>query len=294
VVIFQHGLGGQKEHAAALANDLDLPVIAMDLPLHGDRALEGSDSGSGYLSMNMGSTRVNFYQSLFDMTLLVKSLKNGQFDLDGDGEVYIPDTAVPDPDDIPETLYFAGQSLGAITGSIVSEFNSELDKVVLNVGGANLASLMDRATNAELGGMLSIERNNTLYFTTMGLMQLLIDPADPAYLANPAFNGKEFQNETIFQTAYMDTVVPNIANAVLANALGYSACINVTDFSEIPAAEAGWYQFGGNTDMTDNWVPHGFLLRPGIDYPEAAGYLNQDYVNGAYNAARTQLINFFE
>jgi hypothetical protein len=293
VVIFQHGLGGQKEHAAALANDLDLPVIAMDLPLHGARAPEG-ESGAGYLSTNMGSTRLNFYQSLFDMTLLVKSLKNGQFDLDGDGEVYIPDTAAPDPDDIPETLYFAGQSLGAITGSIVSAFNSELDRVVLSVGGANLASLMDGATNAEIAGTLSIERNNTLYFTTLGLMQLLIDPADPAYLANPAFNGKDFQNETIFQTAYMDTVVPNVSNAVLANALGYSDCINVTDFSEIPVAEAGWYQFGASADMADNWVTHGFLLRPGIDYPEAAGYLNQDYVNGAYNAARTQLINFFE
>lgn len=293
VVLAGHGFTSDKGVARYLEEGM--PVLAPDFPLHGDRvpatddpqtACDETVSGGCYLTPNLGQDRVNFYQTLFDMTILLKNLNAGKFDINGDGT---PDT--------PETVHYFGISLGAINGAMFASHNSQsLDKVVLNVGGANYTALIDQAKSAEITGLLSsfgLEKNSTEYFVLMGLLQTMLDPADPVYLADTSIKEK-----TLIQNAYMDTVVPNISNTILAYALGYRHAdrFDVTDFvSFSPEANSGpgWYRFGGKPGMSDNWIRHGFVFNPTTEgIPEAEGYLNPDYLYGAYDVGGLQISAF--
>ncbi|RUM42809.1 MAG: hypothetical protein DSY34_01165, partial [Desulfurobacterium sp.] len=86
VYIFQHGLGGNRTNAGALLEDIQLPVVAIDLPFHGDyTTLTESDNETyQFLSTNMPRTRLNLYQAVFNLRLLEKLLKGGFYDIDGD------------------------------------------------------------------------------------------------------------------------------------------------------------------------------------------------------------------
>ncbi len=298
VVIFQHGYGRMKTDTMGLAG-IPLPLIGMDLPLHGDRTIEGAESGTGYLSADIATDRLNIYQSVFDMSMMLKNLKAGRFDIDGDGET-----------DTPEKVYFVGQSMGAVTGSIFAAHNTAspassaktnlLDKIVLNVGGANFSVIIDGATNEEISAIsagFNLTRNTTEYFVTLGMMQTLFDPADPAYLANSDdVWDVSLADKTIVQTAHNDTLVPNVPNEMLANIVGYSESVQITDFAGTVSSEPGWYHFGGELGKPDNWIKHGFLLDASVEgYPEIPeGSLNPDDLQAAQDAAHDQIIRFFE
>ncbi|MDY0361713.1 MAG: hypothetical protein RBR08_09685 [Desulforegulaceae bacterium] len=285
VVVYQHGFSGIKEQGYALAQQyLNHPVVAMDLPFHGDRDStpdDDSDSGSNYLTSNIAQDRINLYQSFFDMSVFIQGLKAGKFDINGDGTP-----------DAPSKIYFTGLSLGSITGSVVANTNaSVLDKVVLNVGGANFASIFDTVKNEGLKSVFTafgIEKNTPEYFVTLGVLQLLVDPADPSFLAG----GLASRADTVLQFAFSDTVVSNISNQILANICGSSQFVNVTEFSSHSAFESSKsYLFGGALDKTANWIPHGFLLDPTVvkadgtlKYPEAEGYMDADYASEAHSA----------
>ncbi len=297
VIIFQHGFGRFKEDAMAFAmRNNTYPVIAIDLPLHGERdgtPDDNSDSGSTYLSSNMAHSRLNLYQSFLDISMLIKGLKAGKFDINGDGT-----------NDTPSFIGFTGMSLGSITGSVAVNKNpQDIDKVVLNVGGASFSSLLDTGKNALLTGIISkfeLEKNTPAYFITMGILQLLIDPADPAYLAKDlAVNIPD----TIFEFAYNDTVVSNVSNQILAKVAGSQGCKMIKTFEDsdnIIVSPGYSYMFGGEEENTKNWMTHGFLLDPSIflpdgttpKYPEAADFLDADYVSDG-NTAVNKLNNKF-
>ncbi len=198
-------------------------IIAMDLPDHGGRALsyynthvlfgdcDTSSSGGCFFTANMPQDRINLYQSAFDMTIMLKDLQAGKFDLDGNTSTV----------DKPTKIYFVSQSLGTITGSIFDKFNNAaIAKSVLNVGGANLAALLDETSIASLKSMVTAmgyTKNTVPYMTFLGIAQLLLDPADPVYLANNVKNA-------LVQTAKNDIVVPNISNEIFVKSvLGLSA-----------------------------------------------------------------------
>lgn len=296
VVVFQHGFGGSKDNAYAYSGKFpDYPVAAMDLPYHGDRTSQGETSGSEYLTTNLPQNRINLYQSFYDMSVFIQGLKAGKFDIDADGTK-----------DTPAKVYFVGQSLGSITGSVAANNNTaSLNKVVLNVGGANFASILDTAANATLTGLLDtlgVEKNSVQYFVTLGVLQLIMDPCDPLYLADGLVTAEP---DTIFQFAYKDTLVSNVSNQILGNVAGannlYFADFSNTnpatgDEDETPKTlfESGnAYLFGGVAGKTDNWIPHGFLLDPRVTvdgelkYPEAEGFMDEDYATEAHSAVVT-------
>lgn len=285
--IFQHGLGGDRARAQALLEDVQFPVAAIDLPYHGAYTSmtnnqqpnpaclndEGEATGKCFLTGNVAADRVNIYQAVFNLRLLELMLKAGLYDVNGDG---IPDQV--------QHLYFVGQSMGAITGSIFAAYGAP-EKTVLNVGGANYVSIIDAALNELIEGLLTstgLKKNTNGYAVTLGLFQMVLDPADPAYI------GTENSNSTIIQSAYGDTVVPYVSNLSLAVRTGFSA-YREADLDN-PQALPGWYMFGNET----NWVTHSFLTRPTLDgYPEVEGHTTEEFVLKAEKAARLQIERFF-
>lgn len=295
VVIFQHGYTRSKQDGAVLANALtNLPIIAMDLPEHGQRDAtpdDDSDSGAQYLTANVGQDRLNLYQSYFDMSILLKDLAAGKIDINGD---LVPDT--------PTNIYFIGQSMGSITGSVMTSYNqANFQKVILNVGGANFAAIVDQAKNIDIGGLVNgfgVTKNTTSYLVTLGLLQLLLDPADPVNLVTTS----GWEDKLMLQNAYGDTVVNNTANSILAKQLGFSEYTTVTadNYTTLDNL-AQWFMFGGEEGVAANWVTHGFLLNPYVldpetgeeRYPEAAGHLSQEYVQQAYVMVNSLVNSFF-
>ncbi|TYB33158.1 MAG: hypothetical protein FXF49_07775, partial [Flexistipes sinusarabici] len=279
IILFQHGLGGSKDNVDPFAaNFSDYMVIGMDLPWHGDRVLpadlpdtdcDETKSGSCYLTDNPIYDRLNIYQSLLDMHTLTK-----MFGLQAVSQ------GLP--------LYFVGQSMGSITGSMLMNVDNIttsnvalqatggqkggnfINKGVLNVGGGNYAAILNEATNDLIKGLVSalnLEKHSIEYYTTLGVFQLLLDPVDPAYFAdNTAISSK-----VLLQSANHDTVVPNVSNKVLAHAYNFDPGVTITGddtaaSGAIASPTAGWYMFGSG----DNWVNHGFLLETFIsNYPEA-------------------------
>jgi len=309
VLIFQHGLGQSKSNVDIIADKFsNYMVVGMDLPWHGDRVLNTdlpdtscneTKSGNCYLTANLIYDRLNIYQSILDMHTLTKMF--GLQTLDNSSPLY----GAP--------LYFAGQSMGSITGSMLmnvdnittssvalqatdgQKANNFINKGLLNAGGGNYAALLNEATNDLITGLLSslkLEKHSIQYYTTLGMFQLILDPVDPAYFAdNTAINSK-----VLLQSANHDTVVANVSNKVLAHAYNFDPGVTVTgDYTAasgaIDSPTAGWYMFGSG----DNWVNHGFLLNTSnLDnlYPEAFGYLNQTYVENMQGLAITQALNF--
>ncbi|WP_461832937.1 alpha/beta hydrolase family protein [Desulfothermus sp.] len=282
VLVFQHGLGGKKEAAQILAQKItNIPIIAMDLPKHGERSTDPANSGADYLTGNIGQDRINLYQSYFDIGMFLNLIKDGKFDIDGDGNP-----------DLPTNIYFVGQSMGSITGSVATSLNSNIvDKVVLNVGGANFAALVDQASNKLIQGLLNsmgLTKNNTEYFITLGILQLLLDPSDPVYLAKNTIHDK-----VMVQTSYHDTVVSNISNKLLAYTLGFDRPNTVTPSSSDPTNYSNWFMFKGDGDK--NWITHGILLGVHPEYyPEAADYLDNSNLEWAYDKINDFIFNYLQ
>jgi len=221
--------------------------------------------------------RLNLYQSVFNLRLLELLLRSGVYDLNGDGN----------PDRV-QHVYFLGVSMGAIVGSMYAKFGSP-EKVVLNVGGGNLISILDSARNQLIESLLQsagVKKNTNGYATLLGVFQLILDPADPVYL------GTENGTNVILQSAYGDTVVPLVSNLVLATRLGFGDFTQLSTDEEFssPPSSPGWYLFGNET----NWVHHGFLIHTNLEaYPELSGRTDLDYVKKAEKAARLQIEEFF-
>lgn len=293
VTIYLHGLGQRKENAHSIAPLFDEPVIAMDLPLHGARTVEGADSGYGFFSSNLPATRLNFYQSYFDMNLLLRNLKAGLFNLDGDEDINLPGEEVTDADDIPANIRFISQSFGSIIGSVfVADNIADIDRIAMAVGGADFAALLDQATNPEIAGLadaLGVEKNSFDYFVALGVAQTILDPADPVFLARGVDAEK-----TLLLSAYQDTYVPNISNEILAITIGHETLHRVMDFSDPVPAGAGWYMYGGAPGMEKNWMGHSFMMTDNIDFYTVAGpHLNPAYVSAAHAAVWEQIRAFF-
>ncbi len=283
VYIFQHGLGSDRTRAENLTEDITYPVVAIDLPYHGDYTKltenSGFECGEGkcYLTANVGADRVNIYQSVFNLRLLELLLRNGIYDINGDG--------TGDP---VQTVNFVGVSMGAITGSIYARFGTP-DRVVLNVGGGNYVSIIDAAKNELIEGLLAstgVKKNTNGYAVLLGIFQTVLDPADPVYI------GTEDKDKTLIQSACCDTVVPYVSNLALSERVGYNSFVRLStegDF-ENPPATPGWYLFGDE----NHWVHHSFLIRTELEsYPEVQPHTTEEYLLKAEKAAREQIEEFF-
>jgi dienelactone hydrolase len=238
VIIFQHGITGQKEQAVAVAGSLTAAgyaVIAIDLPLHGALAVSGHTTGAlwGQDFMAVGAplaTRSNIQQAAFNLNRLELTMKLG-------GLVGAGITTAP-----PTEIKFAGLSLGSIVGAYYLAGNTTLSttgypytqttlnsdmKGFLSVPGARLAYLLRDSTafsssiNAGLAAK-GITVGTPTYNQFFQVTQSIVDTVDPATMTNPLATGlpSRLSGRIAMQEAIGDAVIPNANTRYFGNALG--------------------------------------------------------------------------
>jgi hypothetical protein len=237
LIIFQHGITGQKEQVLALAQSLTgtgYAVIAIDLPLHGALAVPTHSTGSvwGQDFMAVGAplaTRSNIQQAAFNLNRLELTLKYGNLAAAG-----IP---------TPTKVRFVGMSLGSIVGSYYLAGNTTLSttsippysqttlnsdmKGFLSVPGGRLAYLMkdspafSTSINAGLAAK-GIVVNSPTYNQFFQVTQTVIDPVDPASVTTPLVSGlpSRLSGRIVIQEAVNDLVIPNSSTRYFGNSLG--------------------------------------------------------------------------
>ena len=314
ILIYQHGFGRDKTDAEVLASTFsNYKIYSMDLPWHGDRIplnptlaanCSSTASGACYLTSNPIYDVLNIYQSLLDMHAFEKFIYLA--DVEGMASYHLP----------PLPIYFTGQSMGSITGSMLIHIDNVtqsaalqealygtglpsgniISKAVLNVGGGDYSAILNEATNPEITGLLcgalnipkdqctpaaiAAHRDSITYNLTIALFQLILDPVDPTNF----YEYPSIKDKILLQSANHDTLVPLMSNSILSYGIGeYSACTgtvmgNTTDTDAIIASpSAGWYMFGSDSDGATAWVNHGFLIHTAPDLT----VLEQEYPSAA-------------
>lgn len=122
VILFLHGLGGERSHAGMIAANLVAPlgiaVCAIDAPLHGERKIEGQNLFSTDLAQTAGS----FRQGVVDNRRALDYLATrGDLDM--------------------TRVCLEGTSMGAIMGTLVAAVDERIRAAFLVVGGGNLREL---------------------------------------------------------------------------------------------------------------------------------------------------------
>ena len=269
IVIFQHGITGNRTHMLAVADTLasiGYAVIAQDLVLHGitdpnhqfnientpfgpianERTFEvdyvdnetgapGSDGivdSSGAHFINLGNllvSRDNVRQGIADLMTLTATIPT--MDLDGDGS----------PDFDGSNIAFVSQSLGSIHGATFIALDDNVNTAVLSVGGGGIARLLDgsaafgpriRAGLAAVG----VEAGTPKYDQFMVITQTVIDAADPLNFAALS----SANNNILFHEVLGDQVVPNsVAGAPLSGSEPLIAAMGLPAITSTTASEQG-------------------------------------------------------
>lgn len=280
LIIFQHGITGQKEQVIAVAESLTTAgytVAAIDLPLHGALAapghqgsastvIPGSSPATTYSQawgqdfMAVGAplaTRSNIQQAALNLHRLELTMRTGGFAAVA-GAVGAGLTA---------DIKFVGLSLGSIVGSYYLAGNTTLDptaavpytqtslnsdmKGFLSVPGARLAYLLRDSTafsssiNAGLAAK-GITVGTPTYNQFFQVTQSIVDTVDPATMTNPLGTGlpSRLSGRIAMQEAIGDAVIPNANTRYFGNALGGRGVLGSTGAAVAPGFKQLSYSNG--------------------------------------------------
>ncbi len=184
VVIVQHGLMGRRADFLSVANHFaaaDYIVIAMDLPLHGDRAVDGADSGAGFFNADAVSVRDNLVTSALDLGQLVRFIQ-ASTGLDS----LLPSSVTLDADKV----YYVGESLGGIVGALFLGVEPAVEAAALVSMGGHLTRILEETQNEGFSQpitdtltALGLEKGTPGYVQFMESAQMLLDRGDPVNYA---------------------------------------------------------------------------------------------------------------
>ena len=275
LVIFQHGITGQKEQVLAVAGALTkvgYAVVAIDLPLHGSLAVPTHTAGAvwGQDFMAVGAplaTRSNIQQAAFNLNRLELTLKTGGF------------IAAGIATGLPTEIKFAGISLGSIVGAYYLAGNTTLAtsglpytqttlnsdmKGFLSVPGGRTAYLIQNSpafstsVNAGLAAV-GIATGSPTYNNFFQATQSVVDPADPATMTTPLASGlpSRLSGRIAIQEAVGDLVIPNENTRYLGNALGGREILGAAGAAVAPGFKQLAYS-GSGTHAAG--IPSSFML----------------------------------
>ena len=287
VVIFQHGITGDRSQALALADAMaaiGYAVVSIDKPLHGltdvtsplyventgfgaianertfDLDLQNNETGasgpdgiiddSGAWFVNLGSlltARDNLRQSQVDLSTLALNIPN--MDIDGDG--------VSDFDG--SNINFVGLSLGAMNGVPFLAVESTVNNAVLSVPGGGIAQLLSNSDSfgpVVRAGLSAagVEPDSADYEQFLLIAQTVLDSADPINWGGLT----AATNSVLLQQVKDDGVVPNaVATAPLS---GTEPLIRIMGLDAITETTTDPLGIRGAVRMIQGG--HGSLLDP--------------------------------
>ncbi len=264
VVIFQHGLGGDKDGAWGTAQRLaalspnGVAVFAIDSPEHGSRAPAGSSSSLissvyGFFGIDpktqafdIERARDNFRQMSSDQLELVRFIESlGKLDLlplDANGNS-APD-GVPDLD-LSHVLYI-GHSFGSVQGATIFALAPEITQATWNVGGDGLTTLLrdSQTFNLVVKGMVPSGTPFGAVARFFAVSQAIVDPGDPLNFAPNAtlepldgVSGWK-PRDVLLQEVEKDNIVPNSSAEALARALDLDLVHPVHTISGVKTVKA--------------------------------------------------------
>ncbi|HEV2445108.1 MAG TPA: hypothetical protein VGS58_04270, partial [Candidatus Sulfopaludibacter sp.] len=126
-----HGFGPQSSvtFTGKQSNSVTLNALGRSIDLNGDGVIQ-SDEGCAIITPVSYGLRDCFRQTVVDLMQLVRAIRQG-IDLDGDG--------TPDLD--AGHIYYAGDSLGSLYGTILTAMEPSVRAVSLTVGGGSTADI---------------------------------------------------------------------------------------------------------------------------------------------------------
>ncbi|MBS2021599.1 MAG: hypothetical protein JST92_04265, partial [Deltaproteobacteria bacterium] len=141
-------------------------------------------------------------------------------------------------------VFFSGQSLGAIQGTVDVASNPRISKAVLNVGGGTVVDIFTNSPAFKSGVLtllqsLGISPGTSAYLQFLAVAKLILDPADPVNFAGhitgnnlpnllPPLGGNtngsvpQSPKKLLQQVAFCDQVVPNPFSFVWSSTAGTS------------------------------------------------------------------------
>jgi len=275
VVVFQHGITGNRVQAAAIAGayaSQGFVVAAIDMPLHGltdpanpfyqpgaERTFDldlvnnatgasgpdGVIDGSGSYFINLTSlltSRDNLREAALDIVQLVKSLPN--LDIDGDTVADIDAT----------NIHFSGISLGSMVGTVANATGIPTVSAYLNVPGGGVAQLLQESQtfgptiNAGLAAK-GLQKDTTLYDQFFRDAQTAVDSGDPLNFIATTVAAKP----VLLTQVLNDAVIPNSATQRLISAAPFLKTAT-PGFNLVGAGTGTWVHFTSGF--------HGSLLSP--------------------------------
>jgi len=243
VVLFGHGLGGDRGQAALLAEKLSplgVATVALDAVAHGAHPtrrpeLEEGDVILDFFGLYPGEDRFvplalrdAWRQSTYDKLQLLRLLLLG-VDLDADGQ---PDV------DAARVAYF-GVSLGGIMGSEFLALAPAVELGILVVAGGRVTSIVQDASDFEVlsDALQPPGVGEGDLARLLPVLQTVIERGDSAnyapYVLGPPLLARSRSPHLLAGIVIGDTVVPNSSNAVLARALDVPYIPSSTAFHDI-------------------------------------------------------------
>ena len=154
----------------------------------------------------------------------------------------------------PTRVYYIGQSLGAIQGTVDVASNPRITKAVLNVGGGTVVDIFTNSpaftasTNALLAG-LGVQPGTSAYLQFLVVAKTILDPADPINFAghltantlanllpplggNPNGTVPQAAKAILTQAAFCDQTVPNPFNFLLDSTAGTGPLLVASNFGD--------------------------------------------------------------
>jgi hypothetical protein len=207
-------------------------------------------SSNYLLSANFFRTRDSLRQDVIDQSQLVRAIAfvpsgppptgNAVFDhiLTHAATTTGGTTMIIDP----SKIYFSGQSLGAIQGTLDVATNPRISKAGLNVGGGTLVDIFSNSPAFKplflqlIGGLgINPVTNPQQYLQFLTVAKTVLDPADPVnfaghltahplpdLLTNPNGQVPQATKKVLIQVANCDRVVPNPFGLVWSSTLAFA------------------------------------------------------------------------
>jgi len=228
-------------------------------------------SSSFLISGNLFRWRDSVRQDILDQSMLVRVLTTPQ------GQAVIGATLDP------AKVYYVGQSLGSIEGTVDLAANPRFSRAVLNVGGGTWADIgitspAFTSLLASLLASLGIAPGTPEFLQFVQVVKWVMDPAEPLnfaqhlvqsplpnLLADPNGSVAQAPKVILGQAARCDGVVPNPTNQQLYGLIGLSPLDPATSASGANLLQ--WYMKSTSgvcpaDGSPGNGASHGFLLDP--------------------------------